>query len=110
MPLPDHYVGVDRVAIQRLADHDARLAVLVPLTQESHRGFDREVAGHLSPDILELILLGPDVSSGAGNLILPVGKLGGPFNRRTADVAGVGKDAQVSALGESRRRQHREEK
>ena len=36
--------------------------------------------------------------------VLPVGgvKLGGPFDRRTADVAGSGKDAQVSALSESR--------
>jgi hypothetical protein len=100
----DHDVGVGRVRIKRLADHDSSLAVLVPVTEESHRGRDREVAGYLSPDVLELVLLTPDVYSGAGDPILTVGKLAGPFNRRTTDVAGVSKDAEISALGESRNR------
>jgi hypothetical protein len=83
----DHDVGVGRIRVKSLADQDSGLAVLVPVTEESHRGRDRKVAGYLSPDVLELILLGPDVYSGAGYPILPVGKLAGPFNRRTTDVA-----------------------
>ena len=93
----DHDVGVGRIGVQRLADHDAGLAMVVALTKKSYGGGDAEVAGDLAPDILELILLGPDVGARAGDLVLTVGraKLGGAFDRRTADVAGIGEDAQV---------------
>ncbi len=100
----DH-VGVGGISVERLADHNAGLAVLGSLTQEAQGSCDGEIACHLPPDILKLILFGPDIRAGASDAILPVRKLGGAFNRRMANIAGVGKQAQISVLGKSRGRE-----
>ncbi len=59
-----------RIRVERLAQHDAALAMVLALTKELHRSRDREIARHLAPHILELILLRPHIDMPA-DLVLP---------------------------------------
>src|SRR5580765_2046193 len=100
----DHQVDEWRIGVESLAEHDHGLAVGVPLREESGRGCDRKIAGHLSPDIVKLIRLAPDVGAGADDPVLAIGgvKLRGAFNRRSTYIVGIGEGAQLSGLSESR--------
>jgi hypothetical protein len=110
---PRHAVAVDykvdewRIGVESLAEHDHGLAVFVSFSEKLGRGRDRKVARHLSPNIVELIRLAPDIRAGAGDPVLPGGgvKLGGPFDGRTAYVVGIREGAQLFGLSESRRSQ-----
>src|SRR5262249_4576010 len=90
--------------VQRLSQHDPSLAVALASTQELHSCRDCEIAGHLPPHVLKLILLGPDVRARAGDPVLSVRgiEFGRSFPRGIADVAGIAEGAEVSVLAESR--------
>jgi hypothetical protein len=104
----NHDVGIGRIVVKRLADHNAGLAVLGSLTKEAYGRRYREIAGHLPPDVLELILFGPDVSPGPRDFVLASRcvKLRSSFEGGVADVAGMGKATEISGLREARSGQH----
>ena len=102
----DSEVDEWRVGVEALAQHDHRLAVRIAVGQECGRGGDREVAGDLAPDVVELIGPAPDVCPGAGDLVLPGGgvELRGSLQRRSAHIVGTSKNAEASRLTERCRR------
>ena len=79
----------------------------VAIGQEPGRRGDGEIAGHLAPDVVELIGLGPDVGAGPRDLVLPRGRveLRGSLQRRRADIVGIRERAERGGLGQGGRGQ-----
>ena len=69
----DGQVDEWRIGVETLAEHDDGLSVPHSVREEFRRRGDGEVTGHFSPNVVELIRLGPDVGAGTSDLVLPGG-------------------------------------
>src|ERR1700733_364043 len=70
------FYGIDmgRIAVEALPDHPAYFSMVIdPGAEKFSAGAKDEVALHFFPDVLELIMIGPDVVPGAGDNILARG-------------------------------------
>jgi hypothetical protein len=82
-------IGVDRVRIERLTNHQHGFAVRIALVaDEIDIGTQGQVAGHFSPNVVEVIDAEPEVGATAGDGVPILGRvvMAAPRMENSADV------------------------